>query len=141
MAKFTSLTIPPDADFFELCRLTDKVQGKATAHLLTSDDIKKTMNIFQYVKDFGKKVYVVCLTAYSFKGFRFKSVCTRLMLTNDGGTLSRVEAKEAPAESYGKDSKFCIAVEEPVPFLKTPSGFFLTHSEEKRVFFKSYTKT
>lgn len=142
MAKFASLAIPPGADFFEICRLTDKVQGNATAHLLKSDDIKKTLNIFQYVKDFGERVFVICLTAYSFKGFRFKSICTRLTLTKQGGSLSRIEAKETQEENYGKDSKFLVTVEAPfVSSAPVPAGFFLYCRDDNAVFLKSYIRT
>jgi hypothetical protein len=147
MAKFASLIIPSGADFFEICRLTDKVQGNATSHLLKSDDIKRTLELFQLVKNYGKKVYVTCQTSYSFKGFRFKSVCTRLTLTKEGGSLSRVEAPEAPEECYGKDSKFIIVIEQSnnFPLCDLTSirreGFFLWQSDDNALFFRSNQRT
>lgn len=146
MPKFSSLAIPLDADFFEICRLTDRVQGNATSHLLKSDDIKKTIEFLQLVKHYEKIVYVTCMTAYSFKGFRFKSTCTRLTLTNNDGSIARVEAPEAPEECYGKDSKFLITIERPsLPLCCLTEirreGFFLWQSDDNAVFFRSNERT
>jgi hypothetical protein len=138
MPKFCSEQIPANADFLEICRIVDHVQKKATSHELDSGDIKKSLYIYEAMKGQAKEVFVVCFGGYSFKGFEFKSVCTKLTLTPNGGTVARTEA---PIDTYGHGAKFRITLVNPVIPYIVPAAFYVSCREENLAVIESTEKT
>jgi len=134
MSKFPSYTFTLKEGFLDIIRLLDKVQIKASSNLLTSDDVKKCLHLRQNLLPCAEAVYIEAYGGFSFQGYPYKSVCSNLILTNDGGTVRRMTA---PEERYGKGSRYSIHLLKTNDLLNSvvlPSFFIKNNSSEHYIF-------
>jgi len=127
--RFPSYNIASGALFLDIVRLVDKVQAKATRHLLNENDIRQafTWATDTYVNTVDS-VVVEVFTGFSFKGFKFPSACTYLYIRATHGIIMQgcVKRMAAPEQKYGCGSRYAIALHGVHGEVTVPPGFRLT---------------
>jgi hypothetical protein len=120
MLKIASF--PLGADFYDIISLLDKIQRPYKNHLLTSDQVKKALHLYDNYKDKASMVWVITLGCYSVKGFPYRSKGSILQLNPFGGTVSRNIAPEAP---FGHGPRYKITFTGDITPMIPPPGYLL----------------
>lgn len=131
---FPSKNLPENADFLEIIRLLDHVQYKATSHCLTAEDVKTALHVYDQMKKYCVHCYVDVYGGFSVKGYQYKSHCSALSLTPNGGCVRRMVA---PEERYGKGSKIVIILEGYTRDFPTIKDFYIVYKDAFQVRLKS----
>ncbi len=131
---FPSYNLPENASFLDIIRLLDKVQYKTKVHLLDSQDVKKALYIQEEMKKYCSLCYVDVISAYSVKGYAYKSHCTMLSLTPKGGSVRRCIA---PEERHGKGPRFVIILQNYNRDFPVIKDFYIVYKDVNLVRLKS----
>ena len=93
--------------FYDIISMLNKAQKNSMSHELNDKDVRRSMEIFDHYKNKGERVYLTCYGGYTFKGFKWPCFCTRLVITRQTVTVSRIKAIE---KQYGKGPRFIVDI-------------------------------
>lgn len=131
MGNLCSFSIIRENNFLDIVRVLDKAQKKAHSNELNSNDIIKALEYFSYYTPAAEKVYVEVIGGYSFSGYKFPSHCSKLTITRDHVTASRIVA---PSTFSGRGDRFKVHLinrnDTPLSLLRFISSHFIEYSPE-----------
>jgi hypothetical protein len=130
LGNLVSISLKPNSTLYDIVPIIDKVQKRSATNELCAADIVKTIEYLEYYKGSAEKVYVECIGGYSFRGYKFRSHCTILTLTDTGGIVAR---KEAPETFTGRGDRFKVHLiarnQNPLSLLRFIRAYFIEYSE------------
>lgn len=122
-------------DFIRIVSAVDKVQRYTINHDLTAGNIRRSLDLYNRFRSDAISVYVTCITAYSFSGYKYKSCCSTLIISPQGFTVKR---GFAPEKENAKGPLYTIDLIVPSvsgESIETRGFFILYRSEDRLTFF------